>query len=83
MWFSVIAGSLLCESGLAGGARAHAVMRAHQMRQLITVRQGPALTIALFVDTADSSVRVEPDDWDALPKQLGLRIVRIKVEIQA
>ena len=71
--------ALLVERG------AHAVMRAHQMRQL-DYRQGKGLgsydRIVTWIRPRAPGSGWSRDDWDALPKQLRLRIVRIKVEIQ-
>ena len=71
--------ALLVERG------AHAVMRAHQMRQL-DYRQGKGLgsydRIVTWIRPTAPGSGWSRDDWDALPKQLRLRIVRIKVEIQ-
>lgn len=71
--------ALLVERG------AHAVMRAHQMRQL-DYRQGKGLgsddRIVTWIRPTAPGMGWSRDDWNALPKQLRLRIVRIKVEIQ-
>ena len=85
MWFSVIAGSALMNLALLVERGAHAVMRAHQMRQL-DYRQGKGLgsydRIVTWIRPTAPGSGWSRDDWDALPKQLRLRIVRIKVEIQ-
>ena len=60
-------------------------MRAHQMRQL-DYRQGKGLgsydRIVTWIRPRTPGSGWSRDDWNALPKQLRLRIVRIKVEIQ-
>jgi hypothetical protein len=70
--------ALLMERG------AHAVMRAHQMRKL-DYRQGKRLgqhdRLVLWERPAAPGAGWSRKDWNALPRQLTLRIVRIKVEI--
>ena len=70
--------SLLVERG------AHAVMRAHQMRKL-DYRKGKRLgdrdRLITWKRPAARGAGWSRDDWNALPEQITMRIVRIKVEI--
>lgn len=63
----------------------HAVMRAHQMRKL-DYRKGKRLgsndRLVTWTRPAAPGAGWSRKEWNALPKQLTLRIVRIKVEIQ-
>lgn len=71
--------SLLVERG------AHAVMRAHQMRKL-DYRQGQRLgqhdRLVVWKRPAAPGAGWSREDWNALPKQITLRIVRIQIEIE-
>lgn len=71
--------SMLVERGV------HAVMRAHQMRKL-DYRQGKPLgphdRLVTWIRPAAPGAGWTREEWNALPKKLTLRVVRIKVEIK-
>jgi len=70
---------------MLAGKGVDAVMRAHQMRKL-DYREGEALgeydRLVTWVRPTAPGAGWTREQWNALPKQLTLRIVRIKVEIK-